>query len=86
MGLFDKFTNKNKGNYACALDIGTEFVKALVFRIEDGKGHVIGVGRQRQGLGDMHAGAVTDIAGVINNCAKALERAEEMAQVRADQA
>ena len=86
MGLFDKITHKNKGNYACGLDIGTEFVKALVFRIEDGKGHVIGVGRQRQGLGDMHAGAVTDIAGVINNCAKALERAEEMAQVRADQA
>ena len=86
MGLFDRLKKQRRGNFACALDIGTEFVKALVFEIdENGKGQVVGVGRQRQGLGDMHSGAVTDIAGVINNCAKALERAEEMAQVRADQ-
>ena len=72
MGLLDKFIKKDKGNFACALDVGTEFVKALVFEIrDDGKGHVVGVGKQRQGLGDMHSGAVTDIAGVINNCAKA---------------
>ncbi len=79
------FPKTKKESYATVLDIGTEFVKALVFKIEDGKGHVLGVGRQRQGLEDMHSGAVTDIAGVINNCAKALARAEEMAQVRADQ-
>lgn len=86
MGILQSvFPKRKKGNYATALDIGTEFVKALVFKIEDGKGCVLGVGRQRQGLGDMHSGAVTDIAGVINNCAKALSRAEEMAKVRADQ-
>lgn len=86
MGILQSvFPKRKKENYATALDIGTEFVKALVFKIEDNKGHVLGVGRQRQGLGDMHSGAVTDIAGVINNCAKALSRAEEMAQVRADQ-
>ncbi len=79
------FPKSKKGNYATALDIGTEFVKALVFKIEDNKGHVLGVGRQRQSLGDMHSGAVTDIAGVINNCSKALSRAEEMAGERADQ-
>lgn len=86
MGIINSiFRNTKKDSYATALDIGTEFVKALVFKIEDGKGHVVGVGRQRQGLGDMHSGAVTDIAGVINNCSKALSRAEEMANVRADQ-
>jgi len=79
------FRKQKKDSTATALDIGTEFVKALVFKIEDGKGHVVGVGRQRQGLEDMHSGAVTDIAGVINNCAKALSRAEEMAGVRSDQ-
>jgi cell division protein FtsA len=87
MPILKNIFGKQKNNsYATALDIGTEFVKALVFKIEDGKGHVVGVGRQRQGLEDMHSGAVTDIAGVINNCAKALSRAEEMAGVRADQA
>lgn len=86
MGILESvFPKTKKESYATALDIGTEFVKALVFKIEEGKGHVVGVGRQRQGLGDMHSGAVTDIAGVINNCAKALSRAEEMAKTRADQ-
>jgi len=37
---------------ACtALDVGTEFAKALVFEIdEDNRGIVKGVGRKRQGL------------------------------------
>src|SRR4051812_37842097 len=66
-----------------ALDIGTEFVKALIFKIEDGKAFVTGIGRQRQRLGDMQSGAVTDIEGVIQNCAKALDRAQEMSGDRA---
>lgn len=71
--------------YYVALDIGTEFVKALIFKINDGKGIVVGTGRQRQRLGDMHGGTVTDIAGVVENCGKALDQAEEMAGVVADQ-
>lgn len=68
-----------------ALDIGTEFVKALVFKIgEGGKAHVIGWGRQRQKLGDMQGGTVTDIGGVVENCAKALDAAEEMANAVAE--
>lgn len=72
-------------NYFIALDIGTEFVKALICEIDDGKAVVLGYGRQRQRLGDMQSGAVTDIAGVIENCEKALERAEEMAGVLPEQ-
>lgn len=84
--LFSKLTNKEpRIPYYVALDIGTEFVKALIFKIEDGKGIVIGTGRQRQRLGDMHGGTVTDIAGVVDNCGKALDQAEEMAGVVADQ-
>lgn len=81
-----KIIEKLKGNkktkipHYVALDVGTEFVKALVFKIgEGGKAHVVGVGRQRQRLGDMQGGAVTDIGGVVENCAKALDVAEEMA-------
>src|SRR5437773_10590426 len=73
---------------ACtALDIGTEFAKALVFEI-DGAGHgtVRGVGRKRQGLSHMQSGTVADIAAVVDNCGVALQEAEEMAGFRPTQA
>ena len=69
-----------------ALDIGTEFVKALVFEIDDnGFGTVRGVGRKRQGLAHMQSGTVTDINAVVDNCAVALQEAEEMAGFRPTQ-
>jgi cell division protein FtsA len=72
---------------ACtALDIGTEFAKALVFEIgEDGHGTIRGVGRKRQGLSHMQSGTVADIAAVVDNCAVALQEAEEMAGFRPSQ-
>jgi cell division protein FtsA len=72
---------------ACtALDIGTEFAKALVFEISDeGHGTVRGVGRKRQGLSHMQSGTVADIAAVVDNCAVALQEAEEMAGFRPSQ-
>jgi cell division protein FtsA len=86
MGILNKFTKKeSKVPHFVALDIGTEFVKALIFKIVEGKGVIVGVGRQRQRLGDMHGGAVTDIAGVVENCSRALDRAEEMAGIVADE-
>jgi len=72
---------------ATALDVGTEFAKALVFEIgEDGVAVVRGVGRQRQGLAHMQSGTVADIAAVVDNCAVALQEAEEMAGFRPSQA
>ncbi len=69
-------------NYLVALDIGTEFVKALTGKInEDGSIDIIGVGRQHQNLSDMQAGAIADIAGVVENCDKALNEAEQQAGV-----
>jgi cell division protein FtsA len=71
---------------ACtALDIGTEFAKALVFEIEGGIGTVRGVGRKRQGLAHMQSGTVADISAVVDNCAVALQEAEEMAGFRPSQ-
>ena len=69
-----------------SLDIGTEFVKALVFEIdEEGVGTVRGVGRKRQGLAHMQSGTVTDIDAVVDNCSVALQEAEEMAGFRPTQ-
>ena len=71
---------------ACtALDVGTEFAKALVFEIDGGKGIVKGVGRKRQGLAHMQSGTVADISAVVDNCAVALQEAEEMAGFRPEQ-
>jgi cell division protein FtsA len=72
---------------ACtALDVGTEFAKALVFEIDpSGVGVVRGVGRKRQGLSHMQSGTVADIAAVVDNCSVALQEAEEMAGFRPTQ-
>ncbi len=65
-----------------ALDIGTEFVKALIGKItEPDRVEIIGAGRQRQRLTDMQGGTVTDIAGVVENCDAALKAAEKMSGV-----
>ncbi len=81
MGIFQSFfgQKKQKSNYALSLDIGTEVVKALIFQIdsEDGKGIVVGVGKERQKSGHMTSGAVADIAGVVLTCQKAIEKASE---------
>lgn len=79
IGLFG--IGKNRKNHAISLDIGTEFVKVLVFRVEDSKAHVVGIGKERQRLSDMQGGKVTDISSVIENCDKAIEKAAEMAGV-----
>ncbi len=70
---------------ALSLDIGTEFVKALVFEVVEEHGIVIGSGRERQRLSDIHGGAVTDISGVIATAAKAVDRAFEQAGREASQ-
>lgn len=74
---------KKTDDYLVALDIGTEFVKALIGKVNSVEGtvEIIGVGRQHQALSDMQAGAIADIAGVVENCDKALHQAEEQAGV-----
>jgi cell division protein FtsA len=63
-----------------ALDIGTEYAKALVFEARPDDGAVvIGVGRTHQGLAHMQSGTVADIGAVVANCRAALEAAEAMA-------
>lgn len=82
---FSKSTNgkKRSDRYLVALDIGTEYVKALVARIDGHDAQIIGVGRAHQELGDMQAGAIADISAVVSNCDKALTQAEQQAGVSA---
>jgi len=73
---------KQEGDqFLVGLDIGTEFVKALIARVAGDQLEIVGVGRAHQGLSDMQAGAIADISGVVQNCDKALAQAEEQAGV-----
>lgn len=56
-----------------ALDIGTQEVKAVLFSVHEEKGTILGYGTCRQNLGDMHAGAITDLDNVTSHCLEAIE-------------
>ncbi len=71
------------GQYLIALDIGTEFIKALIGRVVGNEVEIIGVGRTHQELSDMQAGAIADISAVVANCDRALAAAEEQAGISA---
>lgn len=83
--LLDKIKEKlpskgdSRDDLIVGLDIGTEFVKALIARVEGDNLEIIGVGRARQDLSDMHGGAIADIGGVVRNCEDALSQAEQQA-------
>lgn len=87
--VFQKLRERVRGksvpeeDYVVALDIGTEFVKALIAKIDGEDLQIVGVGRARQELSDMHSGAIADIAGVVRNCEQALAEAEEQAGLQA---
>ncbi len=68
-----------------ALDIGTEFVKAILARpTKKGNLEILGVGKARQVEGNMHAGAVADIPAVVSVCEDALVQVETKAGERAN--
>lgn len=85
MSFFSKFSLGGKSENLIALDIGTEFAKALVFRThiegENAVGEILGVGRERQRQGNMQSGAVSDISGVIETCKRAIAEAQEKAGI-----
>lgn len=82
---------KSNDRHILALDVGTEYVKALIGKVVESENgaetiEVVGVGRKHQNLSDMHSGAIADIAGVVDNCESALSEAEAMAEVEVEDA
>ncbi|HET6746990.1 MAG TPA: cell division FtsA domain-containing protein [Candidatus Saccharimonadales bacterium] len=88
--VFDKLRNKVQDktidNYVVGLDIGTEYVKALIAKINNDNLEIVGVGRAHQAISDMHSGAIADISGVVKNCEEALADAEDQAGLQAKRA
>ena len=82
LNLKRRFKRLRKGeqyeNLYTALDIGTEYIKALVVRREGRNGVVLGASRERQAFADMQAGVPSDIQGIIETCDRAMSRAEDM--------
>lgn len=76
-----KLKNQSDDPYIVSLDIGTEYVKVLIGEVKGDHVEILGAARQRQRLTDMASGAVTDIAGVVDNCDVALRAAEQQAGV-----
>jgi cell division protein FtsA len=84
--VFDKLLHKTTtadADYMVGLDIGTEYVKALIAHVNGDSLEIVGVGKAHQALSDMHSGAISDIAGVVKNCEDALSQAEEEAGLQA---
>jgi cell division protein FtsA len=81
--LRNRSQNKPNNDYVVALDIGTEFVKALIAKQTGETLEIVGVGRARQDISDMHSGAIADISGVVRNCEEALSEAEDQAGLQA---
>ncbi|PID32608.1 hypothetical protein CR956_01570, partial [Candidatus Saccharibacteria bacterium] len=86
--VFEKFRKQQAEgrDIIVGLDIGTEFIKALIAHVDGENLEIIGVGRTRQDVSDMHSGAIADIPGVVRNCEDALAQAEDQAKVRAKRA
>lgn len=84
--LRERAGEQTSDEYVVALDIGTEFVKALIAKVKGDDLEIIGVGRKRQEPSDMHSGAIADIAGVVQNCEQALAEAEEQAGLQGKRA
>ena len=84
--VFDKILKKKDAvdtEYLVGLDIGTEYIKALIARVHNDEIDIVGVGRSQQNLGDMYQGAIADISGVVANCEAALSEAEDKSGVQA---
>ncbi len=85
--VLEKLRAKRKNNsaddYIVALDIGTEYVKALIAKLDGDELNIVGVGRVHQQISDMYSGAIADISGVVRNCEEALSDAEAQAGLQA---
>lgn len=68
------------------LDIGTEFVKAILAKPGSrGVLRILAASKVRQQDGSMHAGAISDIPAVISACEEAVAEVEDAAKEHAEQ-
>ena len=76
---------KDPDDYLLALDIGTEYVKALIAKKSKNEIRIVGVGKAHEAPTNIFSGAIADIPGVAKTCEEALYKAEKMAGIRANE-
>jgi len=82
------FNNSQQTNYyyRLALDIGTEYVKAMVVKFDKQYiCEIIGYGRVKQETMNMEGGAISDIEEVIKKCHEAINQALERTEVEPEE-
>jgi cell division protein FtsA len=74
---FSFFTKKRKNSNQTylSLDVGTEFVKTVIFDLAGNKVNVRGVGRVRQPISAVKNGQVTNVKNVVDTSKSAIEKA-----------
>jgi cell division protein FtsA len=82
VGRMGLLTREEGSQVRVALDIGTEYVKAVYLELTDAGPKVLGVGRARQDYANMEGGAVADIGGVTACCREALDQGAVIAGVK----
>ncbi|MFW6034906.1 MAG: cell division FtsA domain-containing protein [Halanaerobiales bacterium] len=78
MGFLDMFLKgqrKDYFKYRLILDIGTEFLKAVMVEYNNREKNILGFGRAKQNYGSMDGGAITNINSVIEKAKIAVEQA-----------
>lgn len=81
--LKKRFTQSDTPSYRLAIDIGTEYVKAVYIQQPNTvAATIIGVGRSKQDYGDMDSGAIANISGVVQCCRQALTQGAVIAGVK----
>lgn len=72
-----KANQSNGFKYRLALDIGTEFIKAVIVEYSLFERNIVGYGRVKQKYSDMLGGAIANIPGVLETAGKAVELAKK---------
>lgn len=72
-----KADQSNGFKYRLALDIGTEFIKAVIVEYSLFERNIVGYGRVQQKYSDMLGGAIANIPGVLETAGQAVELAKK---------
>ncbi len=72
-----KIQDSNGYKYRLALDIGTEYMKAVIVEYNASESNIVGYGRVQQRYSDMMGGAIANIQGVLQTARKAVELAQQ---------
>jgi cell division protein FtsA len=70
----------DKPSFRSVIDLGTEYVKALVVEVEEGRAVIIGQGVARHKRSYASDGAIGDLETVTATCDRALRQAEDMTE------